>query len=165
MLRKTQTACCIFIKNPMTTEVRFYHLERSGLDQALPGLITKALETGRRVLVKMADERAVERMNEHLWVYNPNSFIPHGAKKDGNAERQHVYLTANDDNPNNADVLILTGGAQAADIKNFKLCCEMLDGRDEAAVSDARARWKTYKDAGYAVAYWQQGEKGWEKKA
>jgi DNA polymerase-3 subunit chi len=147
------------------TEIRFYHLERTGQDQVLPGLISKALENGHRILVKTSGDKETERLNEHLWVYDPNSFMPHGTKKEGHAEKQPVFLTANDENPNNADVLILTNGTESAMHANFKLCCEMLDGRNEDAVSAARARWKKYKDKGFAITYWQQGEKGWEKKS
>ena len=43
---------------------------------------------------------------------------------------------------------------------------EIFDGRDETAVADARERWTAYKNAGHAIEYWQQGERGgWEKKA
>ncbi len=146
------------------TEVRFYHMERSGIEQVLPGLIVKALEGGHRILVKAANDKEVERLNEHLWVYNPDSFIPHGAKKDGFAEKQPVWLTDKDENPNGADVLILCQGAEAGAGGDFKLRCEMLDGRDEEQVSAARERWKIYKKDGLNVTYWQQGAKGWEKK-
>lgn len=147
------------------TDVRFYHLERQTLEQALPGLLAKALESGHRILVKTADDRQAERLNDYLWVYDPNSFIPHGTKKDGHGARQPVWLTAGDDNPNNADLLILTHGAQSENIGQFKRCCAMLDGRDEEAVAAARTQWKKYKDAGFAVTYWQQGEKGWKEKS
>ena len=43
------------------TETLFYHLERRGLDEALPGLIEKTRERGWRALIR-ADtaERAVD---------------------------------------------------------------------------------------------------------
>lgn len=147
------------------TEIRFYHLERQSADQALPGLVSKALETGRRVVIRVANDREVERINEHLWTYSPDSFLPHGSKKDGFADRQPVWITAQDENPNKADVLILTQDADCAMHAQFALCCEILDGKDESAVSEARARWKKYKDEGFTITYWQQGAKGWEKKS
>lgn len=146
------------------TEVRFYHMERQSLEQILPGLLSKALENGHKILVKTNDEAEAERLAEHLWIYNANVFLPHGTKKDGHAALQPVYLTSSNDNPNGADVLILTNGTSADDIGNFKLCCELLDGRDETQVAMARTHWKSYKDSGHALTYWQQGEKSWEKK-
>ena len=147
------------------TEIRFYHLERSNVEQVLPGLIVKALENGHRILIKTTDEKEAQRLNEHLWTYDPNSFIPHGLKKDGHADKQPVLLTTEDKNLNGADVLILTQGAQSDQHADFKLCCEMLDGRDEEAVNAARERWKKYKAEGFTITYWQQGAKGWEKKS
>ena len=57
-------------------------------------------------------------------------------------------------------------GAATDGVGDYKLCCEMLNGRDEAQVSAARERWKTYKEAEYTVTYWQQTDAGgWDKKA
>lgn len=148
------------------TEIRFYHLQRSGIDRVLPEILGKALERGHRVVVRTSDEAETERLNEHLWSFHPDSFLPHGSRKDGNAEGQPVWLTAAGENPNGADTLILTGGAESFGLENFRLCCEMLDGNDPQAVAAARTRWKTYRDAGHTVTYWQQTEQGgWENKA
>jgi DNA polymerase-3 subunit chi len=46
------------------------------------------------------------------------------------------------------------------------LVCEMLDGRVDTQIIDARKRWKVYKDDGHDLTYWQQDENGkWDKKA
>lgn len=148
------------------TDIRFYHLSTQTLDQALPAILTKALDAGHRILVKCADETQAARLSDHLWTYRPDSFLPHGTKKDGHADAQPVYLSAGNDNPNAANVLILTGGTSAEDVSTFTLCCEMLDGHDGEAVDAARGRWKIYKDAGHDVTYYQQTDTGgWEKKA
>lgn len=148
------------------TDIRFYHLQSQTLEQALPALLAKALEKGSRVVIRTGDAKEAERLNELLWTYDPNSFLPHGSAKDGHAADQPVYLAGSDENPNGADVLILTGGAGSARMDEFKLCCDMFDGRDENAVSGARARWKAYKDAGHSVTYLQQTPRGgWETKS
>jgi len=36
---------------------------------------------------------------------------------------------------------------------------------DESAVAAARRRWSAAKAAGHQLVYWQQTERGWEKKA
>lgn len=146
------------------TEVRFYHLQRQSQEQVLPALLAKAYEGGRRVVVLMPDEASVARMNEHLWTFAPNSFLPHGSRKDGKVSEQPVYLTERDENPNGAQVLVIAHGAQSTMHQDFELACEMLDGRDEMAVAAARGRWKVYKAQGFDVTYWQQDERGrWKK--
>jgi DNA polymerase III subunit chi len=42
----------------------------------------------------------------------------------------------------------------------------VFDGRDEAAVSQARAAWQSAKEQGLSVSYWQQDAGGrWQQKA
>lgn len=147
------------------TDIRFYHLQTRSIDQALPDIVQKALSAGHRIIIRTSTAEEAERLNQHLWTFRADSFIPHGSKKDGHADRQPVWLTAENDNPNGAQVLVMTAGQDAPDIEAFTLCCDMFDGRDETQVDAARQRWKKYKDKGHALAYWQQTETGWEKKA
>lgn len=148
------------------TEVRFYHLLRKTLDDALPEILGKAFATGRRVVVRVPDQAEAERLCEHLWTRDPNGFLPHGTKKDGKAEHQPIWITDRDENPNGAEVLVLTHGTDCAEIGAFTLCCDLFDGRRDEAVQAARGRWKVRKDLGYAVTYWKQDDRGkWEKLA
>jgi DNA polymerase-3 subunit chi len=148
------------------TEINFYHLTRSTLEQALPRLLEKALQTGQRVLVLAGSVERVEALNAHLWTYDPNSFVPHGSAQDGNAAEQPIWLSAEDENPNGASLLFLTDGATSARLAEFNRCFELFDGRDESAVAVARERWKQLKAEGHVIAYWQQNDKGgWEKRA
>ena len=147
-------------------EIRFYHCERQSLEQVLPLLLGKALQNGHRIVVKTHSKEAAEQLNQLLWTSKPESFLPHGSAKDGQGENHPVWLCANDDNPNEADVLILTQGQESTALADYKLVCDMIDGRDEQAVAQARKRWSAYKDAGHEVTYWQQSvQGGWDKKA
>jgi DNA polymerase-3 subunit chi len=148
------------------TDVRFYHLQRRSLEDTLPQLLEKILERGSRAVVMAGSEERVEALATHLWTFNQRGFLPHGTARDGNASEQPVWLTASDENPNGADVLVLIDGVTASDIDSFKICCELFDGNDDHAVATARTRWKEYAAGGHAVTYWQQTDRGgWEKKA
>lgn len=147
------------------TEIRFYHLQTRGVDQALPEILQKALGAGHRIVVRTKDAAETERLNQHLWTWRPDSFLPHGSAKDGHAADQPIWLTPGDDNPNGAKVLMTTCGALPEAPDDFILCCDLFDGRDETALTAARARWKALKDSGHSLTYWQQTEKGWEQKA
>ncbi len=148
------------------TEVRFYHLQKQTLDDALPMILEKARQAEFKVVVQLSDKGEVDRMNKHLWSYKPDSFLTHGSYKEGFEAEQPIWLTASDENLNNANALILTQGVVREDISSYDLCCEMLDGRNSDAVAQARARWKVYKETGYEVTYWYQDDAGkWDKKA
>ena len=148
------------------SEIRFYHLQRASLEDTLPVILERAYGRGDRTLVMAGSTERVEALAAHLWTYRPDSFLPHGTAKDGAAAEQPIYLTAEPDNPNAAKLLILCDGAARADLGDFALVCEMFDGNDDAAVAAARERWKSYKEAGHKLVYFQQSPAGkWEEKA
>jgi len=146
------------------TEIRFYHLQRKSLEQALPELLEKCHERAWRAVVMASSEERVESLTQHLWTYNDRSFLPHGNPNDGSAELQPIWLTAADENPNGATVLFLVDGARSEDVVGYDLVCEVFDGNSDEAVAAARKRWSEYRKDGHALAYWQQGERGWEQK-
>jgi DNA polymerase-3 subunit chi len=148
------------------TEIGFYHLQRMPLDRALPKLLEKVLERGLRAVVVAGSEERVEALNTALWTYEQESFLPHGSARDGNAEAQPIWLTVEDENPNGANVLVLTDGADSSQLDRFERCVLMFDGTDEEALAAARRRWQLYKAAGHKLTYLQQTERGgWEQKA
>jgi DNA polymerase-3 subunit chi len=148
------------------TEVRFYHLQRTTLEAALPQMLEKTLARGQRAVVMAGSPERAEALVQALWTQDERSFLPHGSARDGRPERQPVWVTAEDENPNAAQVLFLSDGARSASLSAYDLCAELFDGNDDAAVGAARARWKEYKDAGLTLIYYQQDERGrWVEKA
>ncbi|HTV38458.1 MAG TPA: DNA polymerase III subunit chi [Xanthobacteraceae bacterium] len=145
-------------------EIGFYHLLATPLERALPRLLERARGQGYRILVRAASSERVEHLNALLWTYDEASFLPHGAAKDGNAAAQPIWLTERDDNPNDATMLVLVDGVEAADLTAFARCADLFDGNDDCAVAAARERWRRAAAAGHALTYWQQSEQGWEKK-
>ncbi len=147
------------------TEIGFYHLTRSPLERALPRLLEKAHASGVRVVVMAGSAERVEALDQVLWTYDPASFLPHGSARDGEAATQPIWLTTEDENPNDASVLLLTDGATSDKVGDYARCLEMFDGNDADSVAAARAHWRDYDAAGHALTYWQQTERGgWEKK-
>ncbi|HEY4135057.1 MAG TPA: DNA polymerase III subunit chi [Alphaproteobacteria bacterium] len=148
------------------TDIGFYHLVATPLEKALPKLLEKVLGSGARAVVMAGSVERVEALNAQLWTYATNGFLPHGSVKDGRPERQPIWLTAKDENPNGATILVLTDGAASDQLADYARCLNVFDGADDAAVAEARARWKLYKDAGHGLTYWQQTESGgWERKS
>ncbi|HWE76510.1 MAG TPA: DNA polymerase III subunit chi [Stellaceae bacterium] len=145
-------------------EIGFYHLKTTPLERALPRLLERALKDGYRALVVASSSERVEHLNQALWTYDDASFLPHGSARDGNADRQPIFLTASEGNPNAATMLVLVDGAHGTAIESFQRVCDMFDGNDEAAVEDARQRWREAKAAGHTLTYWEQTSSGWTKR-
>ncbi len=152
------------------TEFRFYHLERRRIDQALPAILEEALAHGLRAVVQASSAERVEALNERLWTYSDESFLPHGEAGDGEPEAQPVYLTSGEENPNGAKLRVLLAGVDAAPYADaamgaaYERVILLFDGRDEEMLSQARRQWTLLKAAGAAPSYLREGEDGgWEK--
>ena len=147
-------------------EIWFYHLERSTLDQVLPGLLEKTRERGWRAIVRAADPHRLDQIDERLWTWRDESCLAHGRASDPHAERQPILLTGTEENPNGAQALFIVDDVELGDTEGYERCFIIFDGRDETSLAGARRRWKTLKDGGATLAYWKQSPEGrWEKAA
>ena len=144
------------------TEAGFYHLTRTGPDQALPALLGRTLAAGQRAVVLCGSEARVMALDEALWASTEPAWLPHGTARTGHAALQPIWLTTADERPNGARYLFLLDGA-AADLLAYDRVFDLFDGGDPACVAAARLRWAAAKAAGCSLAYWQQGERGWTR--
>lgn len=150
----------------MSVEVLFYHLMRQPLEAALPGLLLKCLERQWRVVVQCGSQERCAALDAHLWTFQDDSFLPHGTKTDGYSQHQPIYLTAEGDNPNHANVRFLVDRAVPPPLAAYERAVFMFDGNDPDALDEARQQWKQAKGNGHQVTYWQQTPNGgWEQKA
>ena len=150
------------------SKVDFYHLQKQSLEDVLPKLLQKAYMGGKKSVVRIGKEDRVEAINSHLWTFSDESFLPHGSKKDGFAEQQPIWLTAQNENPNGAEFLFLTEGAECTteELSAYERVFNVFDGNSEQALEQARRLWKEYKNGDCEVVYWQQDSSGkWEQKA
>lgn len=148
------------------TAVQFYHLMTTPLEQALPQLMEKAVEANMRVIIRAADEIQLARLNDHLWSYKKNSFLPHGTEKDPLPEQQPIYLTTGDEAPNAANALVITDGRVNEQFDGIEKLLDVFDGHNDDSVIEARKRWKHYKESGHDISYYQQQKgSGWKKMA
>ncbi|MEO1042502.1 MAG: DNA polymerase III subunit chi [Pseudomonadota bacterium] len=140
-------------------DVFFYHLERSAPHEVLPSLLEKTLKKGWRAMVKLPSREAMQAMDEALWTYRDDSFLPHGI--DG--ADQPVLLTLDDHPANGADAIFLAPGVEMAPeaMEGFERCVLLFTPSD---TEEARAQWKALKSHGHDVTYWRQTMSGaWEK--
>jgi DNA polymerase-3 subunit chi len=147
-------------------EIGFYHLTRSRLEAVLPKLLGRVLDSGGRAQILLASAERLAALDAALWLANDPDWLPHGSAASGQADLQPIWLTTEDaPAPNGARFLVLLEGMQSARLADYDRVLDLFDGADAEAVAAARERWRAAKAAGHKLTYWQQGERGWEKKA
>jgi DNA polymerase-3 subunit chi len=148
------------------TEILFYHLTESTLENALPGLIERSVERKWRVVIQTGSEERRDSLDNHLWTWSDASFLAHATDLEPYPEEQPIILTTGDGNPNGATVRFLVDGAAPRNVEKYDRLVLMFDGHDQQQLEQAREQWKALKAEGHTLTYWQQNEEGrWEKKA
>jgi len=138
------------------TKVDFYLLgaadPRARLTTACR-LAEKACEQGLRVAVRTAGPAETAALDELMWTFSDRSFVPHAVWPAEPAVAGHTpVLIASGATPDShCDVLINLGHEGPPEPGRYARICEIV-GADEDARRHARARWRSYSDAGLAPA-------------
>ena len=134
--------------------VDFYHLTASPLEKVLPAICEKVLASGGRLLV-VAEEEILPRLDEQLWTYGRDSFLPHGRD---NADAQPILLSAEIAPANGAANLALADGRWRDEALAFARTFYFFDS---GRLDEARGAWRGLKSRPEAEArYWKQDERG-----
>jgi DNA polymerase-3 subunit chi len=148
-------------------DVLFYHLQRQPLEAVLPTLLQKTLERGWRAVVQATTEERMTALDDHLWTFNDDSFLPHGTDREPHGAEQPILLTLSPENPNAAAIRFLVESADLPpDLGVYERVAILFDGEDPKALAIAREQWRAVKEQRHEATYWQQDEQGrWERRA
>lgn len=150
-------------------DILFYHLEEKPLEAVLPVLLEKSLERGWRAMVQCANPGKMQALDEALWTFRPDSFLPHMVLSDqidmDELAQMPILIADNDENPNGAQIRFFVEGAVPENPTNYERVVFMFNGHDPDAVTRARQAWKALSQT-HELTYWQQEPNGrWVKKA
>jgi DNA polymerase III subunit chi len=147
-------------------EILFYHLQRTTLEQALPGLLEKTLARGWKAVVRVSSSERLKALDDHLWTYSDESFLPHGVDGDAQAVSLPIVLSISDARVNDAEVMFSVDGSDLPQSDGWTRAVLMFDGNDPDALDKARLAWKAAKASDHDATYWRQDENGrWTKMA
>ena len=135
--------------------VDFYYLTASPLERVLPTICEKVLAGGERLLV-VAQEGQLARLDEQLWTYGRDSFLPHGRER---PEGQPILLSAAVEPLNGATNVALADGVWRDEALRFARAFYFFDA---SALDTARGAWRALKDReGVESRYWKQVDGKW----
>lgn len=135
--------------------VDFYQLSRQPVDQMLPRLAERVLADGARLLIVADDAALLGTIDDALWSYRPESFLPHGRVDADGAADQPVLLADTIDAANGASHVAIADGRWRAEALSFTRLFYLF-GSD--TLEEARQAWKML-DAGERH-FWKQDERG-----
>jgi DNA polymerase-3 subunit chi len=135
-------------------KVDFYHLALSPLERVLPSICEKVLGGGEKMLV-VGGEDQIRRLDEQLWTYSADSFLPHGREA---AETQPILLSTDPLPANGATNIALADGQWRDEALGFNRVFYFFDNDGREAARDV---WRALKDKPEVEPrYWKQDERG-----
>jgi DNA polymerase III subunit chi len=145
-------------------QVDFYHLTQVPLERALPQIAEKVLATGGRLIIVTDEAAQRTKLDQLLWTYAPESFLPHGQVGGEDDARQPVLIAGTPEAANGARHIALVDGVWRDEALGFDRAFHFFD---ETRIGEARAAWKGLSDReGVERNYWKQNDAGrWEKAA
>ena len=104
----------------MSSEINFYQVDETIIKSLAP-LLLKILEEKKKVLIFCETQAQIKAIDDSLWSYGRNKFIPHITiyDKDFSLERQPILISDKEENSNKADYLVFLDMPSEAFISKF----------------------------------------------
>jgi DNA polymerase-3 subunit chi len=131
-------------------EVDFYILsdaEQAGLLRAACRVVEKAWSQGLRVHVLAADDEQASCMDEMLWTFRQDSFVPHERWRADEPPDAQVLIATPACVAQDADVLVNLGAAVPSWYRQCGRIAELV-AADPVHKASGRERYRMYRDAG-----------------
>ena len=106
----------------------------------------KAFQSGKQVYLYCQTPDQLTQMDERLWTFSLNSFIPHGLLGETD-ELVRVILGCDDPSPDVAEIVISMANTPVSTFNLFSRVAEIV-GTDDSELQLARNRFKFYRDNG-----------------
>ena len=115
------------------TQIIFYSTAPLQVEKTLFALLEKSLEKGNKSLLLFRDKEKCLSINEQLWTYKQNSFLPHISEDDQIYDDIDVpvYLSTKNENPFKAELLFSIDGFLPDNIDHFERVIIIIDVNDE----------------------------------
>lgn len=115
------------------TQIIFYSTAPLQVEKTLFALLEKSLEKGNKSLLLFKEKEKCLSINEQLWTYKQNSFLPHISEDDQIYDNIDVpvYLSTKNENPFKAELLFSIDGFLPDNIDHFERVIIIIDVNDE----------------------------------
>ena len=122
-------------------------------------LVRKAYLSGQPLIV-LAEPERLKRFDEQLWTFKPLEFVPHCMADSALAADTPVLLTASLEalvQDQRHQILLNLGATVPSQFARFERLLEVV-GNEEQELVAGRDRYRFYRDRGYALNNYKQGD-------
>jgi DNA polymerase-3 subunit chi len=121
-------------------------------------LVRKARSSDAQIVILGRDKRQLAALDQALWTFSEQDFLPHVMLEDALAARTPILLTTNDamESPHH-QILINLSDAPPAHFSRFERMFEII-ADDDSDKSMGRERYAYYRERGYPLTHFVAGQ-------
>lgn len=141
------------------TQVDFYHLHSDSVRQMqlfCCRLVDKAWQLGHTVCILAADAEQASQLDDLLWTWRDDSFLPHGLAASSDSQRDPVIITHTVHDVVQTDLLVNVGNSSITEhaslIAGAGRIAEIIN-QDPFVKQQGRIRYSYYDKAKYSLKY------------
>jgi len=140
----------------MNPRVTFYDVPPDGRWPLVVRLAEAAWRKGTAMIIHCADEQEARALDEHLWIYKDEAFLPHEVANSTASlldREARIVIVTREERPVDAAVLVQVTPASEPYARGFGSVIDLVDHRDPALLAQSRARFRAWREAGVEPAF------------
>ncbi|MBI5446383.1 MAG: DNA polymerase III subunit chi [Deltaproteobacteria bacterium] len=139
--------------DPPMAGIDFYEVKGPRWELAVCERVEALYEAGERVYVRAPSEALARALDDLLWTFREDSFVPHRLWGGEGDLPDPVAVGWRRGNPNGATCLVLAGAGEPEELSGFAQAFDFVPVSDPELTAGARERYRAFRAAGHQVTF------------
>ena len=141
----------------------FYNSSNRDLVADIALLTENIFKKNNRIVIFCTDQETAEVVDDYLWSFRDDSFIPHSIKKCGKTSLNPILVTSDLDEGYEHNVLLAFNGVliKEKDWEKFTKIYYFFDDQNKKEKHNARSMWKSFSSFDVNCKYWINEKNKW----
>ncbi len=136
------------------TEVTFVEVTASRMEMRACEIAEHTYAQGERLQIIAIDEEQAARLDDLLWTYKPDNFVPHGPWKSmDNESAQPVVITTRKERVPGIAALLTMDYCPVEMVRQFSTVIHVVVVDNQERLEASRRYWTLLKDAGFSLRH------------
>jgi DNA polymerase-3 subunit chi len=136
------------------TEVVFVEVTASQIETRACEIAEHTYAQGERLQIIALDEEQAARLDDLLWTYKPDNFVPHGRWKSMDSESDHpVVITTRKERVPGIASLLTMDYCPVKMVQQFSKVIHVVVVDNQERLEASRRYWTLLKDAGFSLRH------------
>ena len=144
-------------------KVYFYNSSERDIVSDICVLTEKLFLKNDSIVIFCTDQETVAVVDDFLWAYKEDGFIPHSIKNNEKPSIHPILITTRIDEGCEHDILLVLNGVliKEKDWQKFAKIYYFFDDQDNIEKENARSMWKSFSSLDAECKYWINKENKW----